>query len=143
MADGAILLTPSQRVAWLRLIRTDNVGPQTFRQLLNREGSAEAALAALPHLMQRSGTSVRIPTIAEAEDEIAGLVRYGARLVASGEADYPALLKYISGAPPLLAVAGGQRVDWRRKGGRHRSLGASTRRSARQEEIIELQDSQG
>ena len=40
MAGGAILLTPEQRVAWLRLIRTDNVGPQTFRQLINREGSA-------------------------------------------------------------------------------------------------------
>jgi len=114
MADGAILLTPSQRIAWLRLIRTDNVGPQTFRQLINREGSAEAALVALPQLLQRSGTAVRIPSIAEAEDEIAGLERYGARLVASGEADYPALLKYISGAPPLLAIAGGQRVDWRR-----------------------------
>src|SRR5690606_27813239 len=107
-------LTPSQRVAWLRLIRTDNVGPQTFRQLVNREGSAEAALAVLPQLVQRSGTGVRVPSIAEAEDEIAGLERYGARLVASGEADYPAPLKYISGAPPLLAIAGGQRVDWRR-----------------------------
>ncbi|MGN6487149.1 MAG: DNA-processing protein DprA [Devosia sp.] len=114
MADGAILLSPSQRVAWLRLIRTDNVGPQTFRQLLNREGSAEAALAALPDLVQRSGTRVRIPSITEAEDEIAGLERYGARLVASGEYDYPALLKYIAGAPPLVAIAGGQRVDWRR-----------------------------
>lgn len=114
MADGALLLTPSQRIAWLRLIRTDNVGPQTFRQLVNREGSAEAALAALPRLVQRSGHSVRIPSVAEAEDEIAGLERYGARLVASGEAEYPALLKYISGAPPLLAIAGGQRIDWRR-----------------------------
>jgi DNA processing protein len=114
MADGAILLTPSQRTAWLRLIRTDNVGPQTFRTLINREGSAEAAIAALPQLLQRTGTRVRIPSIAEAEDEIAGLERYGARLVASGEADYPVLLKYISGAPPLVAIAGGQRVDWRR-----------------------------
>lgn len=48
MARDGIELTPSQRTAWLRLIRTDNVGPQTFRQLINREGSAEAALAALP-----------------------------------------------------------------------------------------------
>ena len=37
-------VTDSQRLSWLRLIRTDNVGPQTFRQLLNREGSAEAAI---------------------------------------------------------------------------------------------------
>ena len=49
-ADGKAL-TPGQRVAWLRLIRTDNVGPVTFRQLLNRCGSAEEAIAALPRLI--------------------------------------------------------------------------------------------
>ncbi|HCO55811.1 MAG TPA: DNA-protecting protein DprA, partial [Pelagibacterium sp.] len=43
-------LTPSQRVSWLRLIRSDNVGPTTFRTLINRFGSADAALDALPHL---------------------------------------------------------------------------------------------
>ena len=41
-------LSPSQKIAWLRLIRTPNVGPQTFRQLINRTGSAEAAIDALP-----------------------------------------------------------------------------------------------
>jgi len=114
MSEPALLLTPEQRVAWLRLIRTDNVGPQTFRQLINREGSAEAAIAALPDLLRRSGKSVRMPSVAEAEDEIAGLERYGARLVALGEYDYPHNLKYISGPPPLLAIAGGSRIDWRR-----------------------------
>ena len=40
-------LTSAQRLAWLRLIRTDNIGPVTFRQLLSRFGSADeiAALA--------------------------------------------------------------------------------------------------
>ena len=37
-------LSPSQKIAWLRLVRTPNVGPQTFRQLINRTGSAEAAI---------------------------------------------------------------------------------------------------
>lgn len=112
MARDGIDLTPSQRTAWLRLIRTDNVGPQTFRQLINREGSAEAALAALPGLLKRLGTPARIPSIAEAEDEIAGTERLGARFVGSGEPDYPPLLRYISGAPPLVAIAGGYNLDW-------------------------------
>lgn len=113
MANGdSMVLTPPQRVAWLRLIRTDNVGPQTFRQLVNREGSAEAALEALPALLHRAGTPAHIPTIAEAEDEIAGLDRLGGRFVASGEADYPYLLRFIAGAPPLLAIAGGANLDW-------------------------------
>ncbi len=112
MAHDGIALTPSQRTAWLRLIRTDNVGPQTFRQLVNREGSAEAALAALPGLLKHLGTPVRIPSIAEAEDEMAGTERLGARFVGSREPDYPPLLRYISGAPPLIAIAGGTRLDW-------------------------------
>src|SRR5688572_25661958 len=112
MARDGIELTPSQRTAWLRLIRTDNVGPQTFRQLINREGSAEAALAALPDLLKRLGTPSRSPSIAEAEDEIAGTERLGARFVGSGEPAYPPLLRYISGAPPLVAIAGGYNLDW-------------------------------
>jgi DNA processing protein len=111
--DGSEL-TPSQRTAWLRLIRTDNVGPQTFRQLLNREGSAEAALAALPDLQKRLGTASRIPTVAEAEDEIAATEKMGGRFVGSTEPGYPPLLRYISGAPPLITIAGGQHLDWRR-----------------------------
>jgi DNA processing protein len=112
-AAGATL-TPAQRLAWLRLIRTENVGPQTFRQLLNREGSAEAALEALPALSARIGRSLRLPSVAEAEDEIAGLARLGGWFVASGEAGYPDLLRYIPGAPPLLAICGGERLDWLR-----------------------------
>lgn len=114
MARSGIALTPSQRIAWLRLIRTENVGPQTFRQLLNREGSAEAAIAALPVLLSRAGTSARIPSTGEAEDEIAALARLGGRLVGMGEPDYPELLRYISGVPPLVALIGGEALDWRR-----------------------------
>ena len=113
MARGGIELTPAQRIAWLRLIRTDNVGPQTFRQLVNREGSAEAAIAALPGLMKRVGALPRIPSVTEAEDEIAGLARLGGRLVGSGEPDYPDLLKYIAGVPPMVSMLGGHHTDWR------------------------------
>lgn len=107
-------LTPSQRVAWLRLIRTDNVGPITFRQLLNRNGSAEDALFELPRLASRAGVGAKIPTAAEAEDEIAAIERVGGRLIASEEADYPPLLKHIDSSPPLLSVIGGERLDLKR-----------------------------
>ena len=114
MSGAAVALSDAQRLAWLRLIRTDNVGPQTFRQLLNREGSAEAALAALPRLAGRAGASPRIPTIAEAEEEIAALSRLGGRLLAMGETGYPDLLLHIHSAPPLVAIAGNPDLDWRR-----------------------------
>jgi DNA processing protein len=107
-------LTPAQRLAWLRLIRTDNVGPVTFAQLLNRFGSAEAALDALPALTRKVGAPARIPSPSQAEDEIAGLEKLGGRFIGAGEPDYPPLLRYISGYPPLIAVAGGENLDWQR-----------------------------
>lgn len=100
-------LSPKQRVAWLRLIRSDNVGPSTFRALINRFGGAEAALDALPHLAQRGGgRTIRIPSQGEAEDEMAGIDKMGARLVAVTDPDYPPHLKHVAGPPPLLTVMG-------------------------------------
>lgn len=108
------VLDRAQKIAWLRLLRTENVGPVTFRQLLNRFGSATAALDALPGLSKRAGAPARITSQAAAEDELAGLEKYGARLVTMGEPDYPHLLNHISAAPPLLTIAGGERLDWSR-----------------------------
>ena len=104
-------LTPAQRIAWLRLIRTENVGPQTFRQLVNREGSAEAALEALPRIVGKLGVRPRIMSAAEAEDEVAALEKLGGRLIASSEPGYPPLLHHIHGPPPVLSVIGGERLD--------------------------------
>ncbi|HWJ88657.1 MAG TPA: DNA-processing protein DprA [Pelagibacterium sp.] len=125
-------LSPSQRVSWLRLIRTDNVGPITFRTLINRFGSAEAALDALPHLARRGGASARIPSVSEAEDEIAGLEALGARLVAISEPDYPSLLRHIPGPPPLLTVMGENSLADRRMVGivGSRNASAAGRRMA-------------
>ncbi|UYO00394.1 MAG: DNA-processing protein DprA [Devosia sp.] len=117
MGPVSITLTPDQRISWLRLVRTDNIGPVTFRQLLNRFGSADAAIEALPGLSKGAGRPLSVISRARAEDEIAGLQRYGARLVAQCEADYPAHLNHISGAPPLVTMAGGERLDWRRSVG--------------------------
>ncbi|MFG1479073.1 DNA-processing protein DprA [Xanthobacter sp. V4C-4] len=102
------LLGPEQRLDWLRLIRTENVGPRTFRTLINQFGGAAAALEALPTLARRGGRLLppRTPTRAEAEDEMAALARGKARLVALGEDDYPAALRTLDDAPPLIAVRG-------------------------------------
>lgn len=114
MARESRQLTPAQRLAWLRLIRTENVGPQTFRQLVNREGSAEAALAILPSLSRQLGVNPRIFSVAEAEDELAALGKLGGRLIASSEPGYPPLLHYIHAAPPLISVIGGERLGLER-----------------------------
>jgi DNA processing protein len=103
-----IALTERQRIAWLRLIRSDNVGPVTFRELINHFGSAETALEMLPELSRRGGASrsIRVASRAEAERELEIADRHGATFIGIGEPDYPALLRQIYGAPPLLAVKG-------------------------------------
>ncbi len=101
-----VRLSDDQRLAWLRLIRSDNVGPATFRELINHFGSAEAALAAVPDLARRGGRQIRVASAADAEREMAALAAIGGRMVAVGEAGYPPWLKAIDGAPPLLLVRG-------------------------------------
>lgn len=103
-----IALTDRQRIAWLRLIRSDNVGPATFRDLINHFGSAETALAMLPELSSRGGATraMRIASVQDAEKEIETARRFGARFVGIGEPDYPPALRQMEGAPPLLGVKG-------------------------------------
>lgn len=105
-------MTEASRLAWLRLIRSENVGPVTFRQLVNHFGSAAAALEALPELARRGGAKarIRIAGTDEVAREAAVAAAFGARFVALGEEDYPARLAEIEGAPPLIALKGGPGV---------------------------------
>ena len=110
--QGMVRLTDAQRLDWLRLFRSDNVGPRTFQSLLNHYGSARAALAALPELARRGGAQrgPRICSPEDAEREMEAAHGLGVSFIALGEPDYPARLKEIDDAPPLLAVRGERRV---------------------------------
>ena len=100
-------LTDAQRLDWLRLIRSENIGPRTFKGLINRYGGAGAALAALPELARiHAGRKVVVATLDSCEREVELIERAGARLVALGEPDYPPLLRGIDAPPPLLTVLG-------------------------------------
>ncbi len=104
-------LTDEDRIDWLRLSRSENVGPVAFRRLLARFGSAGAALAALPDLARSGGLRrpIAVAPRAAAEAELAALDRIGGRLLALPDPDYPPLLREISDAPPVLCALG--RVD--------------------------------
>ncbi|MDR3497064.1 MAG: DNA-processing protein DprA [Ancalomicrobiaceae bacterium] len=106
---AGLALSEAQRRAWLRLIRSENVGPVTFRALVNHFGSADRALDALPELARRGGarSRIRIAGNDEIDRELEAAHRLGARFVALGEPGYPRYLRAIEGPPPLLAVQGG------------------------------------
>jgi DNA processing protein len=99
-------LSDRQRFDWLRLIRTEGVGPRTFRSLVNRFGGAGAALEALPELARGAGRAVSPPPAGEIEREMEQARRLGVRFVAMGEAAYPVALAASQTAPPLIAVRG-------------------------------------
>ncbi|MFI4948208.1 MAG: DNA-processing protein DprA [Alphaproteobacteria bacterium] len=100
-------LEPQERLDWLRLSRSESVGPVTFYALLRRFGSAAAALDALPRLSGRQGARpVAVLTRREAESELAAVERLGGRLICWGEPLYPDALAAVEDAPPVLTVLG-------------------------------------
>lgn len=95
------------RIARVRLLRTEKVGPVTWRQLVERFGSAEAALDALPDLAARGGgRSPRLADEGAVAREIDAVERLGARYLFLDTPGYPALLAEIENAPPALIVRG-------------------------------------
>jgi DNA processing protein len=103
MADPAM----EDRIARLRLIRSDNIGPVTYAQLLARFGSASDALAAIPDLAARGGgRPPRLAARAAVEREMEQVEQVGARYLFLGQGLYPPLLAELESAPPALIVKG-------------------------------------
>lgn len=97
-----------ERFDRLRLYRSENVGPITFRRLLGHYGSASAAIAALPSLARRGGRGkpIKVCPAEAAEREIEALKAAGGRYLIWGDAEYPAALANIEDAPPALSLIG-------------------------------------
>lgn len=99
-------LTQDEAFARIRLLRSPNIGPVSYRQLLRRCGSAQDALRALPDLGRRGTRPYTAATVEAVEKEIAAVRRAGARYLFHDSADYPALLGQLSSAPPILTWRG-------------------------------------
>lgn len=104
---AAAALTQDEAFARIRLLRSANIGPIGYAQLLARFGSAAAAIEALPDLASRGARRDYRPAPRDRiEREIAAARRAGARYVFHDSADYPALLDELENAPPILTVRG-------------------------------------
>ena len=101
-------LSQEEKIARLQLIRTDNVGPVTFRHLISRYKTAVNALAVLPELAHRGGR--KKPLVAakksDAVKEIEALSKLGGHLIVYGDSLYPEALAASEGAPPILMALG-------------------------------------
>jgi DNA processing protein len=99
-------LAQDEAFARIRLLRSPNIGPVSYKQLLRRFGGAQAALDALPNLASRGGREYRPAPVTRIEAEVAAIRAAGARYVFHDSPGYPELLGQIESAPPILTVRG-------------------------------------
>lgn len=95
-----------ERLARLRLIRSERIGPMNFAHLISRFNTATEALKALPTLGGGRGKAFIPYSRDRAEQEITSGIRLGARPIFLGEKAYPYLLAAIDAPPPVLWVKG-------------------------------------
>ncbi|MFN3423437.1 MAG: DNA-processing protein DprA [Novosphingobium meiothermophilum] len=103
---AAPALTRDEAFARIRLLRSPNIGPVSYRQLLQRFGTAAAALDALPDLAGRGGARYRVAAADRIEAEIGAVRKAGARYLFHDGPDYPRLLAALENPPPILTVRG-------------------------------------
>jgi len=101
-------LTDAEKLAQLRLIRTEGIGPVTFKGLLARFGNAIEALEGAVELAKKNGRKKLLvpPSETAAESELERIERAGGHALFLGDAHYPAQLAAIEDAPPVLFAVG-------------------------------------
>ena len=99
-------LSQTEAFARIRLLRSPNIGPISYRQLLARFGNAVAALDALPDLGSRGKSPYRPAPAERIEREVAAIRKAGAKYLFHDQPDYPALLAETASAPPIITCRG-------------------------------------
>jgi DNA processing protein len=100
-------LSDAERRAWLRLARTQNVGPVTFANIIARYPDPVEALAEVPRLAKRGGgRDLQVPSDDEARKELDALAKLGACMIASCEPVFPQGLAALEAPPPLINALG-------------------------------------
>ncbi len=101
-------LTPEKKKEWFQLARSENVGPITFRNLINHFKSPDLAMEHIDDFARRGGKGrpISLCTEQEADAEMARVEEIGGRILASCEPDYPEALRKLEDAPPIITVLG-------------------------------------
>ncbi len=99
-------LTQAEAFARIRLLRSPNIGPVSYRKLLARFGSAVGTLEALPELGSRGKRSYRPASREKIEREVEGIQRAGASYLFHDQPEFPELLGEIESTPPILTYRG-------------------------------------
>lgn len=95
-----------ERLAYFRLARTEGLGPVTIRRLVERYGSADKALEAVPTLSARGGRVKQLASMDSVQKELDHMDKRKTPFLCPADDDYPFLLAQISDAPVLLTYRG-------------------------------------
>lgn len=97
-----------EKRAWIRLARTDNVGPVTFYRLLDFYKTASRALEALPELSKKGGCKkpLKAPEPQLIDKEIESVEKLGGKILTSADEAYPLSLSALEDAPPVITALG-------------------------------------
>ncbi|MDR0632030.1 MAG: DNA-processing protein DprA [Holosporaceae bacterium] len=100
------MLSKDEKLARLKLSRTESIGPYKFWELIGAYGSAENVLKKLSKIFKDSGKTAKICGDKEIDEEISNMKSIGARFVFFEDALYPPLLRNIPDPPPVLSFLG-------------------------------------
>lgn len=106
MSAAAHAISQEEAFARIRLLRSPNIGPVSYRAMLARFGDAQRAIEALPGIVTKRGYSYKVTPEKVAEAEIRAVIKAGARYVFHDNAEYPELLGEVASAPPILICRG-------------------------------------
>lgn len=94
----------AEKIAWIRLSRSEGIGPIRMAQLISRFGCAEKVIEAFPHLDVFK--NMRLAPLSCIENEIAQTQLHKAHMICFYETAYPEALRMIADPPPVLTVRG-------------------------------------
>ncbi len=102
------VLSPEEKINWLRLARTELIGPKTFSEILQKYDNITQALEALPELVSKKHPkkSLKIPSVQDIHQELEQHHKLKADLIAFVEPEYPEILRHIADPPPIISVLG-------------------------------------
>ena len=102
------IITNQEKINWIRLARSQNVGPATFFRLLNIFDNAQNALENIANYSTKGGKQkpITVYPIKKAEIELEQWSKINAQIIIFKDPLYPKLLKEIFDPPPLITVCG-------------------------------------
>ncbi len=110
-----IILSDDETRAWLSLLRAPELGASTIRDIVDRHGSAAAAIAHIrsePRVPEAARAWLAAPDAALMQTDLAWLDQPNHHLIAYASADYPSLLRDVQNPPAALFITGDPMHLW-------------------------------